>query len=188
MLPGRSIQALSVMPGLVPGISPGCLRRTGGRISPSGGFALREPQPSPPRRLPDSHIRSRWPHTARPLSVTPAPEPGSSLGSRGSLGGSACSPPAAAASEVGDGPRLGGRGDERGAEPGVAGLASAPDTSPNEMCVCGSPRRRGACFGFPGSLGWFGLLNTGCGSIADHGWTPAFAAAIGSGPDRRLPA
>ncbi len=139
MLPGRSIQAPSVMPGLVPGISTGCLRRMEGRISPSGGFALREPQPSP-------------------------------------------------------------------------------------------PRRRGSSFGFPGTLGRFGLLNTGCGSIADHGWTPAFAgvtkrgpggakeapgaakeapgaakeapgaakeapgmplafaAAIGSGPDRRLPA
>ena len=45
------------------------------------------------------------------LVVTPAPEPGSSLGSRGSLSGRSCSSPAAAASGVMDGPRLGGRGD-----------------------------------------------------------------------------
>ena len=69
--------------------------------------------PLPFRRLPDSHIRFRRLHTACPLSVTPAPEPGSSLGSCGNLDSGACSPPAAAASEVGDGPRLGGRGDER---------------------------------------------------------------------------
>ena len=37
-------------------------------------------------RPPDSHIRFRWLHTACPLSVTPAPEPGSSLGSCGSPG------------------------------------------------------------------------------------------------------
>ena len=64
--------------------------------------------------LPDAHISARSRGIACPQPVTPAPEPGSSLGSRGSLGGSACSPPAAAASGVRDGPRLGGRGDEWG--------------------------------------------------------------------------
>ena len=35
--------------------------------------------------------------------------------------------------------RLGGRGDKRGAERGVAGTTGASDTSLNEMCACGSP-------------------------------------------------
>ncbi len=48
------------------------------------------------------------------LFVTPAPEPGSSLGSRGSLSGRFRFSPAAAASGAMDGPRLGGRGDGLG--------------------------------------------------------------------------
>ncbi len=47
-------------------------------------------------------------------TVAPAPEPGPSLGPGGSFSGRACSPPTAAAARVRDGPRLGGRGDERG--------------------------------------------------------------------------
>ena len=81
-----------------------------------------------PARLP---IRPLWaPHLFR----HPGPEPGASLGSRGSFSGRSRSPPAAAASEVGDGPRLGGRGDGEW----------ACSMKPPEPDVCMRwPRRRG---------------------------------------------
>ena len=115
------------------------------RFRESGGrsfIAWRERPPSPA----SPRLRSYRMHTSPPGRVAlhvlkPSPRPpsrGPASVSRGSLGGLACSPPAAAASGVRDGPRLGGRGDESGAEPGVAGLASALDTKPNEMCACGS--------------------------------------------------
>ena len=56
-------------------------------------------------------------HPGRPQSLPrtrSGGEPGASPGSPGSLGGSSRSAPAAAAGSARDGPRLGGRGDERG--------------------------------------------------------------------------
>ena len=75
------------------------------------------PNPSRPGRIQALYQRSlTGTDGGAAPTVAPAPEPGPSLGSRGSFSGSACSPPAAAASRVRDGPRLGGRGDERGCD------------------------------------------------------------------------
>ena len=96
----------------------------GSPIRPAAAFRRsRAPQTALFRQgLPDSHIAIRLAcgapaGRATPRSapfVTPAPEPGSSLGSRGNPGsgsgagpgGSICSPPAAAASGSVDGPRI----------------------------------------------------------------------------------
>ena len=72
------------------------------------------------------------------LQPSPRP-PWPSLGSRGNLDGSPCSPQAAAISGVMDGPRLGGRGDEGGVKRGLASSAGSPDTNRNKLCACGNP-------------------------------------------------
>ncbi len=106
------------------------------------------PQPLPPSATGFTHL-SPLARIACPPTVAPDPDPGPSLDCRGSLGGWACSPPAAAIPRAMDGPRLGGRGDKRGCRVSKRSMAraarpaGAPDASRHEMCACGSRRAGG---------------------------------------------